>query len=184
MADAPRISWESRSKFEQFTNSFIAESDRGVAVLAMCVLEEMLRNALGQRLGPFRNEMLPIVAPAGRWSVLLTTSEAFGLLSAMERRDLGRLVKVRNAFAHQALQSLSFNHHDIRHLIDQLETVDEMDKTARDAEKIRSLRVKFIATVAVIYGLVAARAGVAKPLVPCKTPDFGDQDINIHIGGW
>lgn len=145
--------------FAQFEDAFRAESDRGVAVLAMCVIEELLHERVGEIVGVHFPEMVNLLAPPGRWKVLADAAAMLGLLSPLERDDLKVLVAIRNRFAHKAMESLEFDHPDVT---DQLSRLKIYDRFQIDGPAPRTARERFLNGVAGIYLLIRMRDGVPR----------------------
>jgi hypothetical protein len=141
-------------RYNQFVDAFHTESDRGVAVLSMCVLEEIVREGVAKRLGPYKERLMPTLAPRGRWSTLADCAWMLGVLSAADRADLLILVDIRNRFAHRALQDLSFDHPDVVHQVGRLKVSERFD-LEHDGEM--SNRTEFMNAVAALYFFVKFR---------------------------
>ncbi|WP_148650605.1 hypothetical protein [Lysobacter capsici] len=152
--------------FAQFEDAFKAESDRGMAVLAMCVVEDLLHERIKEIVGVNFPEMVKLLAPPGRWSVLADAATMLGLLSPAEREDLKLLIAVRNRFAHKAMDSLAFDHPDVA---DQLSRLKIYERFQVDGPTPGTPRERFLNGVAGIYLLIRMRAGVS-PFEP--VPDL------------
>ena len=112
----------------QLIDEFHAESDRGCAVLVMCALEDYLLSAIARRLPECNKDMIRNIAPPGRLSSTLNNAYLLGVVSANERDEFEVLIKIRNKFAHAALQRLAFDHHDVRHLCEKLRICDTFEE--------------------------------------------------------
>lgn len=94
-------------RYKEFSEAFRLESDRACAVLAMCVIEETLRamflalTVLGKDIGA--------LFPQGNTQVSAENALALGLLTEAEARSYRALAKIRNEFAHKALENLTFD---------------------------------------------------------------------------
>lgn len=95
-------------RFRAFVGEFREESNRGCAVLVLCVLEESLRAIIG-RVVTDPNSDLRSFAPPGRLSVTIESAYLLGVLSHRERAAFQTMIKIRNAFAHKALTDLTFD---------------------------------------------------------------------------
>lgn len=140
--------------FAQFENAFSAESDRGLAVLSMCVIEELLHERIREIIGVHFPEMVNLLAPPGRWGVLADAATMLGLLSPAERTDLKVLIAIRNRFAHKALESLTFEHPDV---IDHLSRLKIYERFQIDGPPPRTPRERFLNGVAGIYLIIRMR---------------------------
>lgn len=121
----------------QLIDEFHAESDRGCAVLVMCVLEDYLLDAIARKLPESRKDQLRNIAPLGRLSSTLSNAYLLGLVSANERDEFEILIKIRNKFAHAAMQRLTFDHHDVRHLCEKLRLCDVFEEYPADNPRKR-----------------------------------------------
>jgi hypothetical protein len=153
-------------KYGDLQKSFQRESDRGCAVLIMCSVEEVARDTLRHRLGPFAKNMLAQLAPRGSWEKMKHSLLLLGVLSQMEFDDLSLLCNARNKFAHHAIKDLTFNHTDIAVFIDRL----QLHKLMWGGECDR--RSCFALTASTIAGLIAARGFQLEPLMPVANIDF------------
>jgi len=140
--------------FAQFENAFSAESDRGVAVLSMCVIEELLHERINEIVGTHFPEMVRLLAPPGRWGVLADAATMLGLLSPSERNDLKVLIAVRNRFAHKAMETLAFDHPDVIDLLSRLKIYERFQV---DGTPPTTPRERFLNGVAGIYLLIRMR---------------------------
>jgi len=172
---------DGKYRLNQFMEVFSRESDRGVAVLSMCVLEERIRDGISARLGHYADRMLATLAPRGRWSVMADSAWMLGLLSTADRNDLAILVDVRNRFAHRALHDLSFDHADIVHQMARL-TIDERFRM-NGVRKV-SARTAFMNAVAVLHIFVELRMERASPLTEAQDLRFqevDDDEAHDHV---
>jgi hypothetical protein len=130
--------------FSQYMKDFTQESDRGCAVLMMCVLEEALIDAIRSKLPVCSSEELRNFAPPGRLSATIVNAYLLGILSDKERSDIQILSKVRNKFAHAALNNLSFNHHDIKFMCEKLHLSDFFSEFKSEIPRHRFLISSFL----------------------------------------
>lgn len=171
-------------ELRKFTDAFKKESDRGVAVLSMCALEEVVAGAIRKRLGPFEKAMERIVIGRGKWSNLALVAEAFGIFSYDERIDLQKLIEVRNKFAHKAIHDLDFDQEDIAKPISELKIGKRLSKGTNIELVGKKNRDIYIFHVALLHALVATRFQLLTPLKPCEEPDYADHGRPITHGGW
>lgn len=94
---------------------FRSESDRGCAVLTVCLLEKALANVFAQVL-PGREPAARIFMPRGRLSVGISNAKALGLIADPNTTNLGLILKIRNAFAHKLMDGRTFESTEIRSL--------------------------------------------------------------------
>jgi hypothetical protein len=151
-------------RYGPFVEALKGESDRGCAVLALCVLEDIAKIAIERRLGAFASRMTKLLAPPGRWSMTVDSMHMLGLLSHHERLDLLQLVKARNQFAHEALSNISFDHAKVAAHIDQLHLVSWYWKHPQPNTR----RERFLWTVQLLHTLISNRGGNAIALEACE----------------
>jgi DNA-binding MltR family transcriptional regulator len=96
---------------------FGAQTDRGVAIIAVSLLEKMLENVLALRMMPLSNkryaEMFGKMAPLSTFDAKIEMALTLGVISENFYYQLHALRKVRNAFAHR-IEALTFDHPEIR----------------------------------------------------------------------
>lgn len=95
---------------------------RGMALIATGFIDELLRRTIEAFLvdGAAASAMLNgFNAPLGTFSARAAAATALGLLYEKEARDIERLRKIRNRFAHQV--HVSFDDQSIRDMCFQLE---------------------------------------------------------------
>lgn len=110
---------DSIERYGRFVVEFSAESDRGCAVLVLCVLEDAL-HGLFRALIVDPAAKFARLAPPGGLAVAIENAELLGLISATEAQCFRLLAKVRNDFAHGALENLTFDTAQIKSKIDNL----------------------------------------------------------------
>lgn len=107
---------ESVRRFERFSGELQDESDRGCAILIVCLLEESLRDLI-KALLPNENAKIDRLAPKGALGIAIENAVLLGLLSERQGASFSGLVKVRNRFAHGLLEGLSFDSPEISSVI-------------------------------------------------------------------
>lgn len=107
---------DSVRRFERFSRELQDESDRGCAILIMCLLEESLRDLI-KALLPSENAKIDRLAPKGALGIAIENAVLLGLLSERQGASFNALVKVRNKFAHGLLEGLSFDSPEIASVI-------------------------------------------------------------------
>jgi len=142
-----------------------SESDRGVAVLGVSLLDYRIRELLLHLLVPIKEsrEMVKRAPFAGRLTLALST----GLIERAEYEECNLLRSIRNDFAHVFAHRFSFNEPKVKSLCHKLrlyyftdeenpqeaESIDDMP-TSEELDKIvtaASARQRFIRSVAQIY---------------------------------
>jgi hypothetical protein len=97
-------------EFMDFLPALNEESDRGAALIATSFIDELLRRTIRSFLVECPATDLPLSgfnAPLGTFSARAAAVTALGLLHEAEARDIDRLRKVRNRFAHQVHASFA-----------------------------------------------------------------------------
>lgn len=88
-------------------DEFSGESDRGCAILTLCLLEECLA-ALFSALLPGGSDDAKHFMPKGRLSLGITNAEKLGLLDKRTADSFRLLVEIRNTFAHGIMSNVTF----------------------------------------------------------------------------
>lgn len=99
-------------QYERFASEFVAESDRGCAVLILCVLEQSLHRMF-ESLIVEEDADLRTLAPPGNLRIAIRNAELLGLLTPQQAACFLDLSKIRNDFAHKVLEGLTFDSVDI-----------------------------------------------------------------------
>lgn len=146
----------------EFQQTFGRESDRGFAVLSMCVIEDLLRELVRRRLGEFEGEMFGLLAPTGRWKSLCSSAYMLGLITKTEKKDLEILVTVRNKFAHRATDNLSFEQPEIRDQLSHLYLLGP-EYPGHDMDTQRN---KFLIAVIYLHVTIGSRLDAVEVLTP------------------
>ncbi len=145
---------------EQIT-AFLAEletqTDRGVAVIAAAVLDELMQMLLLARfikIGSERKDALfqKIGAPLSPFSAKIELAFALGIISNEARLTAHLIRDVRNKFAHR-IEQLSFDHPEVAEILDARLLASA--KTAGKTRRERFLR-SFQAVALVLYGTLSA----------------------------
>ncbi|MEL7939451.1 hypothetical protein [Pseudomonas delhiensis] len=95
--------------FKEFHN----ESDRGCAILTVCLLEESLKKVFAKALPNGVNSVQNFM-PKGRLSVGVNNAEALGLLVESHATNIKSILKIRNIFAHKLMDGLTFESSEIK----------------------------------------------------------------------
>lgn len=111
---------------------FLAESDRGCAVLTVCLIEETLA-ALFEKVLPTKEVSARHFMPPGRLRQGLESAIALGLVTEPTATNIRLILSVRNTFAHKLLSGLSFESPEVRdHVMKmQLPNLDGMSEISR-----------------------------------------------------
>jgi hypothetical protein len=134
-----------------YIHEFERETDRGFAILAICVLEDFLVASINWRLGELGDKFERPLAPRGRMSVTINSCGLLGILSLDEMADLHRLVRIRNDFAHKLTKILTFDDPQIKNELRQLKILDraissKTELSARDRFYFSMAAVQFNCT--------------------------------------
>jgi hypothetical protein len=113
---------------------FCLESDRGFAILSVCLLEEALANVFAKVLPEGKNTSRQFM-PRGRLAQGVTNAAALGLITEPLIINLQLILKVRNTFAHKLLEGLTFESPEIRTHVMKL-TLPNLDGVS-DASRTR-----------------------------------------------
>jgi len=100
-------------------DEFSGESDRGCAILTLCLLEECLA-VLFSALLPAGESDARYFMPKGRLSFGIANAHKLGLLDDTTAASFKLLVEIRNTFAHGILDNVSFQTESIRTKVNQL----------------------------------------------------------------
>jgi hypothetical protein len=111
---------EKLAKFERLAQEFHRESDRGCAIMIMCVLEDYLR-AMIKALLPDPSAKLGRLAPKGGIGAAIEVAKLLGLLSERQARSFQQLAEIRNKFAHGVMEGVTFDSAEIKRLVDEIE---------------------------------------------------------------
>jgi len=150
---------EDRKKILRIVDEFKSESDRGCAVLVLCVLEDLLIEVVRHRLPPCSADELRALAPFGRLSATVSNAFLIGAISQRERDELNRLIKIRNKFAHNALEGMKFNHPDIRDMCKKLELADVFSEFSSQVP-----RARFTISAVMVYSSLYNSLGIVEKL--------------------
>lgn len=102
-------------KFSKLATEFREESDRGCAVLVMCVLEDCLQDMI-RALVPDPEAKLGRLVP-GSAGAAIEVARLLGLLSPRQASSFGQLAAIRNRFAHSVMERLTFDEPSIAKMV-------------------------------------------------------------------
>lgn len=111
---------------DAFLSEFQGETDRAAAVLGPAMLDQLLKDLLDASFvsGELSKKLTGKMMPIGTFSARITLSQAIGLISSAEARDLHRMREIRNSFAHE-LNGLSFDTQSVRSSCDNFVIVED-----------------------------------------------------------
>jgi len=144
--------------FSRFQKEFETESDRGCAVLTLCVLEEQLVRSMKKRLPDIpkrESSQLYNFVPKGALSKSTVNAYLLGILTADELKNFSLLINIRNEFAHKALTNLRFTNDLIKNFTRHIKVGPTFPKGNNDG------RAKFLIAAADLYFNMES-AGVPK----------------------
>ena len=101
--------FEARNRLDA---EFERESDRGCAILTLCVLEESLVKLFAALLPGGERDARHFM-PKGRLSIGIANAHLLGLIDEPTRDNFKLLTEIRNAFAHGILGGVSFSSSEI-----------------------------------------------------------------------
>ena len=147
-------------RFRAFFDEFDRETDRGCAVLAMCVLEDTLRGLFQARV--VEGADIRALAPPGNARAAVDNAVALGLLGAAEAQMYRKLSKIRNFFAHHALEGLTFESPEVVALTNSFSLPARLLNLAAYLEGLDS-RKRFMAAASMVQLTMLSRtAGVTR----------------------
>ncbi len=135
-------------RFGRFVEEFREESDRGCAVLVLCVLEEQLHGMFSAFL-PDGDKRLHNFAPRGSYARSLENAESLGLLSPKQCACFKSLVAARNKFAHNAIERMSFDAEPIRAMVLGIRPPVDFPKGVKPVDD--SVRTHFLMLAATLW---------------------------------
>ena len=109
-----------RDDWNGFLEEFQGESDRATAIVGAAFLDEHLRSLLEEFLIDDPESKNLLEGALRGVTVRARSAFCLGFLNQIEYRDIGRIILIRNRFAHQ-LHGLSFADTDITAQCDALE---------------------------------------------------------------
>ena len=133
-----------------FLNYFYKESDRGAALLAGSMLDEILGRLLRAHLiaEPESDKLLTgFNAPLGTFNARIIAAYCLGLIERLEFKEANTIRKIRNKFAH-TWGDLSLDDVGLKPLIDAL----PLEQNTDEAEGLASASTRFKAAVANLHG--------------------------------
>ena len=135
----------SADRFGRLAEEFKRESDRGCAVLVLCVLEDALREVI-KAFVVDPNKSIDRLAPKGGLNVAIDSTVLLGLLTERQGRAFKQLVAVRNRFAHGVFEGLTFDTPDIAKMVREAETVIPLADGLKLDDELndKSVRTRFL----------------------------------------
>lgn len=143
---------------------FDKESDRGCAILTLCLLEEALSQVFAAFL-PGGERHTRHFMPRGRLSVGIEHAHKLGLIGDANLATFKALLEIRNKFAHSILSDMSFTSDAIREKLLKLE-LPNLEAVPDVLEQLDSNpRQRFMIAVDNLFFTLSARNGeLADPL--------------------
>jgi hypothetical protein len=141
--------------------AFLAEvksqSDRGTAIIAGSVMEELTELVILKRLIELSGERKDALfdkmgAPLSSFSAKIEMAYALGIIVNEFRLALHLIREIRNKFAHR-IEALTFDHPEVAHLLDT--RASEHFKESKTSRREKFLGT-FSAAAVVLYGTLAA----------------------------
>jgi len=152
-----KLNVSSAETVKAFLDEVKTQTDRGAAIIAASVLDELFKRVILERLiviGGERSDALfnKIGAPLASFSAKIELAFALGIISNDARLAAHPVRDVRNKFAHR-IEPLSFDHSEVSQII--------LTRASKNAKALAgSTRDKFLAIfhslAMVLYGTLAA----------------------------
>lgn len=167
-------------RYRDFTLEFKGESDRGCAVLVLCVLEEHLQEMFRALIVLGTEKHVANLSPPGALQRALQNAQLLGLLSQRQSRSFGALANVRNAFAHRPMQKLTFESPDILSLLDSVPPA--IDLPPNIALVDNSPRTRFLLYASILWMIMlfklpnVVRLAAAGDIPTSGMPGYGAPD--------
>jgi len=164
----------------QLDREFEEESDRGCAVLTVCLLEEALARLFSKVLAGGERAAKHFM-PKGRLSVGVANAHALGLLNDLAVDNFKLILEIRNIFAHKLLTNVSFRSEAIKSKIKalQLPNMDEVPEHKKQI--IRSPRKHFMMVIDSLFFTLEWLSDHAKPLAVTNMPQWKLRKAPSHL---
>jgi DNA-binding MltR family transcriptional regulator len=153
----PKSKIHSQQQIASFLEELKSQTDRGTAVIAAAVLDDLLVMLLTARfieLGSERHEALfkRIGAPLSSFSARIEVCFAVGVISNEARLAMHLIREVRNEFAHR-IEQITFDHPDVATKIEtrMLQPIKKLGKNNREM-----FTDAFSAMALIIYSTLSA----------------------------
>ena len=168
--------FEAYERYGRFASEFHQESDRGCAVLVVCVIEEALQNLIKAFVvDPAKASHF---APKGRLSFAIESAKLLGLISDHQAKCISGLVDVRNKFAHGAMENRTFASPDIAALVRKIPPAIKLPQWIMDEYDKGDPRWRFISFAQWIWSMLTVKAVNVKRLEPPPEPDPASPDFS------
>lgn len=157
----------------RLNQEFHTESDRGCAILTVCLIEEVLLSVFAKVLPAEKNSARDFMPP-GRLSLGVSNAAALGLITEPEITNLKLILKIRNTFAHKLLDGLRFDSPQIKEYVLKL-TLPNLDGLTEETKiKIQSIpRARYMEVFGYAVAALERVAYIAKPFPIYKSlPGF------------
>lgn len=140
-------------KFGRLAKEFHGESDRGCAILVMCVLEECLRDMI-RALVPDPEANLGRLAPAGSTGATIEVAQVLGMLSKRQAGSFRQLIAIRNRFAHSVMEGITFDEPSISKMVaDVVPAISYPSDASLNSETARGWYLMHCATLWILMTL-------------------------------
>jgi hypothetical protein len=143
-----------------------AQSDRGAAIIAASLLEQLLEDAIVARFRPLlkgQKELLfGPMRPLSSFSAKIELGYAIGLYGEVAHKNFDMIRDVRNKFAH-VFDVLSFDHPDVVELVN-----DPVRRRLTESPTFGTPREEFVLAFAMLGALLTAI-----PFAGVQLPDIG-----------
>ena len=162
---------EATRRFQRVALELHSESDRGCAVLLLCLLEDALKEMIVGFLVDGGADRTNSLAPPGRLKVAIDNAVLLGLLSERQARTFQSLVKVRNKFAHGVMEGLTFDSPEIASAVKSIAPAVQLPD-AQDRElRSETIRKQFLTHASIVWIVMALRSAFTTRLQPAEDPD-------------
>ncbi|HHQ6615115.1 MltR family transcriptional regulator [Serratia fonticola] len=116
--------------FDEIKNEFAGNSDRGITVIAVSIIDALMEDLLESFLVTFkskteRKNIFSSNGPLSNLSNKIEMAFSLGLLSVFDKKLLNTLVSIRNKFAHQ-INGISFKNKEVMEKCKQLVICDDL----------------------------------------------------------
>lgn len=150
-------------RMQDVSEEFHKETDRGCAVLVLCLLEEYLREMIRAHL-PGSPKKLGAFAKPGQLALAVENAVLVGIITQRQADAINSLAKVRNRFAHGVVSGRSFETQEIKTLIDNIVPITPI--SSADVTNTETAREKFLMHAGILCIMMILKTYFAKPFPP------------------
>lgn len=164
----------------QMNEEFSKESDRGCAILTVCLLEETLAQ-LFRKVLPGGESDAKHFMPRGRLAMGVGNAKALGLINEDMAANFKLVLEIRNTFAHKLLEGISFQSEEIRSKVNQLKlpAMDAVPEAKVDI--LDNSRKRYMMAVDLLFFTLEWMIGRAVPLPHREIPQWTVRKIPASI---